>query len=181
MDAVVDGMKVAKLKAKLKNRGRPVSGAKGVFVLCLKVAMVQGMPVAETIPERHACMNNLGVTAFWEVMKPNARPVPEPKNIDPDFCPPTERDTPITAKYGYVEQFEKAHFRGTTTKIPRQKLGHQSKTAIMLGVLHAVSAAELQVVVGIVALGDGGEYCEYIQDDGEFVSMEGNQTAIWTS
>ena len=114
-------------------------------------------------------------------MKPNTKPIPEPENVDPDFCPPNERDTSITAKYGYVEQFERAHFRGTTAKIPRQKLGHWSKMAITLGVSHAASAVELQVVVGIVALGDGGEYCEYIQDDDEFVSMEGNQTAIWAS
>ena len=102
-------------------------------------------------------------------------PVPLPENEDTTLCPPTKRDTP------YVEQFKRAHFRGTTAKIPRQKLGHWSKMAITLGVSHAASAVELQVVVGIVALGDGGEYCEYIQDDDEFVSMEGNQTAIWAS
>ena len=99
-------MKVAELKAELKKRGMPVSGVKAVLVAWSKEAMLQGVPVAASVPMRHACMNNLDVTVFWEVLLPNPEPVPEPENENTTLHPPTKRDAPITLKHGYDEELE---------------------------------------------------------------------------
>ena len=57
----------------------------------------------------------------------------------------------------------------------------QCHGSVLLGVSDTVTAAELQVVVGIMALGDGGEYSQCVLDDGELLSMEGSCSAIGAS
>ena len=94
-------MNVTVLKAELRKRGRPVSDLKDVIVTRLKEALLQGVPVTESVPEGHtciACIYHLDVATFWEVLTPNPVSVPLPENEDTTLRPPTERDVLITEK-----------------------------------------------------------------------------------
>ena len=66
---------------------------------------------------RGAHLNGLDVTCHWRVLNKIPNPIAEPTNEDASLRPPTERDAPIIAKYGYEEQFGRAPFLGTTEPI----------------------------------------------------------------
>jgi hypothetical protein len=62
-------------------------------------------------------MSGLDVTTRWEMLTPNAFPVPEPENVDQSHRPPTKRDATINRKYGIRETFIQVPFTGTTEKM----------------------------------------------------------------
>ena len=77
-------------------------------------AVKNNLAVSECAVERDSSMNNMDVTAYWELLTPLLIPVPEPVNADDSLRPPTERDAPITPKFRYGEQFQRKPFLGTT-------------------------------------------------------------------
>jgi hypothetical protein len=62
----------------------------------------------------HESMSGLDVTARWELLTPEDKPIPEPKNEDPSLRPPTELDGSTNPKYAMKETFVQGSFTGTT-------------------------------------------------------------------
>jgi hypothetical protein len=59
-------------------------------------------------------MSGLDVTARWELLTPEDKPIPEPENGDPSLRPPTELDGSTKPKYAMKETFVRGSFTGTT-------------------------------------------------------------------
>ena len=95
-------MTSASLKEELKKRGRAVGCKKDALLERLLDCLRNNAPVTNTIVEREENMNGLNMTARWELLPQNPIPIPELANQDATLCPPSERDAPITLKYGYV-------------------------------------------------------------------------------
>eukprot|EP00956_Cyclotella_meneghiniana_P025071 scaffold51490_cov40-Cyclotella_meneghiniana.AAC.2 len=113
-EVLIQTFNVARLKEELKRRGRPVSGNKNALVDRLIEAVNSNVPVAAAPVVREAFMNNLDVTAKWKDLTLKPDPVPMPENSDASLRPPTEQDAPITAKYDFVETFDRIPFTGDT-------------------------------------------------------------------
>ena len=63
-------------------------------------------------------MNNMDMTAHWELLVPHPIPVPVTDNEDDSLQPPIERDDPVNPKCGYGDQFIYQLFLGTVEKLP---------------------------------------------------------------
>jgi len=126
-------MKVKEIKEQLEKRGQSTSGNKGPLVERLRAAIVAGVAVMENIQPRQAFMNHLDVTARWELLPQDPTPIPRPVNIDAMLRPPTERDAPITDKYGYTVQFDREPFSGTTASLPKAKRRSQQRKKRRVG------------------------------------------------
>ena len=72
----------------------------------LKEAIQNNVVVSVEVVQRHESMNNLDISARWELLAHNPVLIPEPNNEDTSFRPPTERDAPVNPKYRYDEVFE---------------------------------------------------------------------------
>ena len=70
-------MTVASLKEELKKRGRAVGGKKDALLERLLDCLKNNVPVTNTIVEREENMNELDVTASWELLLQN-QPHPHP-------------------------------------------------------------------------------------------------------
>ena len=112
------GLKVELLKTELKQRGLGLAGRKADLQARLRDNI--HLPVnigAGGVAPRDASMNGLPMSARWELLMPNPVPVTEPTNADASLRPPTERDAPVTKKFGYDELFDRIPFTGTNEKI----------------------------------------------------------------
>mmetsp|Transcript_34165 Transcript_34165/g.71915 ORF Transcript_34165/g.71915 Transcript_34165/m.71915 type:complete len:264 (+) Transcript_34165:647-1438(+) len=119
-ESEINGMRNNQLRHELKLRGQRVSGTKGVMRKRLQESL--HLPVAgggtESVVARDASMNGLPVSAYWELLQPNPEPIAPPVNSDAGLRPPTERDAPVTNKYGYDQTFDRFPFTGTDEKTP---------------------------------------------------------------
>ena len=114
-DTDIMGLKVELLKTELKQRGLGLAGRKADLQARLRENI--HLPVnigAGGVAPRDASMNGL---PRWEFFMPNPVPVTEPTNADASLRPPTERDAPVTKKFGYDELFDRIPLTGTTEKI----------------------------------------------------------------
>ncbi len=86
----------------------------------MREAIVLNVPVAlggGDAVRRHEFMSGLDVTAWWELLTPEDKPIPEPENQDRSLRPPTELDGSINPKYALKETFVRGTFTGTTEKM----------------------------------------------------------------
>ena len=109
-------------------------GEKADLLAHLTEAIKSDAPIASgREAPRHESMNDLDVTARWELLTRNEHPVPEPENEDLTHRPPTERDATINPKHGFQETFVRVKFTGTTKKMlyvrPNGRLVNRRKTA----------------------------------------------------
>jgi hypothetical protein len=115
---MVMGLNVNKLREELRKRGWLFVGKKGELQERLKEVVINNVPVASgKKPRRHECMGGLDVTARWELLTPDAKPVPQPVNKDRGHHPPTKMDGATNPKYAMVKRFQCSAFTGTNEKI----------------------------------------------------------------
>jgi hypothetical protein len=121
-------MKVKEIKEHLEKRGQSTAGNKGPLAEQLRAAIEVGLPVLENIHPYQALMNHLDATARWDLLPQDPTPIPQPVNNNTILRPPTERDAPITKKFGYSVQLDREPFSGTTANLPKaQRRTQQQK------------------------------------------------------
>ena len=77
-------------------------------------------------------MLGLPSTAKWELLTPNEKPVPQPKNNDKLLRPPTELEAEkINPRYAYSETFDRFPFDGTTENLPKRASKKVSKESYL--------------------------------------------------
>ncbi len=78
---------------------------------CLKEAILLNVPVSSGNEEPHReCMVGLNVTARWEMLTQDDKPVPEPENEDQQHRPPTKMSAVVNRKFGCKETFDRLPF-----------------------------------------------------------------------
>ncbi len=105
-ESVILKLGVKELKKELRKQGCTATGKKADLIICLQDAILNSVPVSESVEIQHESLNGLDMSAKWVEHTIKDILVPEPRNDDGTIRPPTERNATTNPKYGFKEKFQ---------------------------------------------------------------------------